>query len=397
MDKNGPLPMLHITVSGDVYLKSRSTQVGLINRFRANLERALATAGYEGQIKRIRTHRFVVTPDTEVLDQVRAAALTVFGVSSVDTATAVDYTTKEDLAEKVAALSMERVGTETFAARVKRRGTHDWDSVDLAKLIGSHLVSTGGRVDLDNPEVKVAVTVLDDSAFLVTDHAVGAGGLPLGTQDRVLCLISGGFDSVVAAWMLMSRGCPVDFVHFTLNCAQSDHALAVAREMWSTWGHGTDPTVHLVEFQPVKDALLEHVDARMRQVALKVMMAQAASQVATDAGIAALVTGDAMGQVSSQTLPHLVAVSEASSKPMFRPLLGLPKESIIDLARRVGTAELSARAQEVCDLSEGSRVATKARKSDIQASVRAIPEVVMADAILTRKTFQLRDWSPGQL
>jgi len=83
MDKNGPLPMLHITVSGDVYLKSRSTQVGLINRFRANLERALATAGYEGQIKRIRTHRFVVTPDTEVLDQVRAAALTVFGVSSV--------------------------------------------------------------------------------------------------------------------------------------------------------------------------------------------------------------------------------------------------------------------------------------------------------------------------
>ncbi len=389
--------MLHITVSGDVYLKSRSTQVGLINRFRSNLERALATAGYEGQIKRIGTHRFVVTPDTEVLDQVRAAALTVFGVSSVDTATAVDYTTKEDLAEKVAALSMERVGTETFAARVKRRGTHDWDSVDLAKLIGSHLVSTGGRVDLDNPEVKVAVTVLDDSAFLVTDHAVGAGGLPLGTQDRVLCLISGGFDSVVAAWMLMSRGCPVDFVHFTLNCAQSDHALAVAREMWSTWGHGTDPTVHLVEFQPVKDALLEHVDARMRQVALKVMMAQAASQVATDAGIAALVTGDAMGQVSSQTLPHLVAVSEASSKPMFRPLLGLPKESIIDLARRVGTAELSARAQEVCDLSEGSRVATKARKSDIQASVRAIPEVVMADAILTRKTFQLRDWSPGQL
>jgi thiamine biosynthesis protein ThiI len=397
MDTNDLRPILHITLSGDVYLKSRSTQIALINRVKANLTRALGAAGYKGPMRRLGTHRFAVTPDPAIVSQVRAAALTVFGISSVDTATAVEFTTKEELAERVAALSRERVGTATFAARVKRRGTHDWNSVDLARLIGSHLVASGGNVDLSNPAVKVAVTVLDDSAFLVTDHAVGAGGLPLGTQDRVLCLISGGFDSVVAAWMLMSRGCPVDFVHFTLNCAQSDHALAVAREMWTTWGHGTSPTVHLVEFQPVKDALFAHVDARMRQVALKVMMAQAASEIASDESISALVTGDALGQVSSQTLPHLVAVSESSSTPIFRPLLGLPKQSIIDLARRVGTAELSARAQEVCDLSGGSRVATKARKSDIEASVNAIPEIVMADAILTRKTFLLKDWTPGQL
>ena len=397
MDTNDLRPMLHITLSGDVYLKSRSTQVALINRVKANLTRALAAAGFTGPMRRLGTHRFAVTPDAEIFHEVTAAALTVFGINSVDTAVAVDFNTKEELAERVAALSEDRVGTGTFAARVKRRGTHDWKSGDLARLIGSHLVASGGNVDLTNPETKVAVTVLDDSAFLVTDHAVGAGGLPLGTQDRVLCLISGGFDSVVAAWMLMSRGCPVEYVHFTLNCAQSDHALAVAREMWTTWGHGTNPTVHLVKFQSVKDALITHVDARMRQVALKVMMAQAASEIASDARISALVTGDALGQVSSQTLPHLVAVSESSSTPIFRPLLGLPKESIIDLARRVGTAELSARAQEVCDLSGGSRVATKARKSDIDASVNAIPEMVMADAILTRKTFLLKDWSPGQL
>jgi thiamine biosynthesis protein ThiI len=314
----------------------------------------------------------------------------------VDTLVEVPFGNFEDLAEQVTILAHDSVGERTFAVRVKRRGTHPWNSVDLASAIGALIVEKGGKVNLSEPEVTVAVTVLDDQAFLVMDHSVGQGGLPIGSQDKVLCLISGGFDSVVAGWMLMSRGCPVDFVHFTLNCAQSDHALAVASEMWAEWGPGMDPTVHLVEFQPVKDALFEYVEPKMRQVALKVMMARAASAVAIDEGIPALVTGDALGQVSSQTLPHLVAVSEASVVPILRPLVGLPKQTIIDLARVVGTAELSARAQEVCDLSEGLPVATKASQESIDASVQRIPDAVMADALGTRKTFKLADWSPGQ-
>ncbi|MCZ7533184.1 MAG: THUMP domain-containing protein [Acidimicrobiia bacterium] len=392
----GTADVLHITLSGDVYLKSRQTQKGLIRKVRANLKNALAATGYREEPERIGTHRFVVRPNPDQIETIRSAARTVFGISSVDTVNAVPFRGIEDLARNIADRSRARVGTKTFAVRVKRRGVHDWNSMDLARLIGSNIVATGGRVDLSNPDVTVSVNVLDETAYLVVDHAVGAGGLPLGTQDRVLCLVSGGFDSVVAAWMLMSRGCPVDFVHFTLNCAQSDHALAVAREMWAKWGHGTDPTVHLVEFQPVKDALYVHVEPRLRQVTLKVMMARAASQIAEDSQITALVTGDAMGQVSSQTLPHLVAVSHASRTPILRPLVGLPKETIIDLARRVGTAELSARAQEVCDLSEGRPVATRAEQEVINASVDAIPDMLMADAITTQKAFKLRDWTPGQ-
>ncbi len=389
-------PAVHVTLSGDVYLKSRRTQKGLIRTFRRNLERAVRSAGYSGNIERVGTHRFALRPGEAGREVTIDAARTVFGVASVDTVIGLPYATLDQLVTTVSDLARDRVGDRTFAVRVKRRGTHDWTSMDLARAIGTNLVATGGRVDLTAPEVEVSVAVLDDDAYLVTDHQVGAGGLPLGTQDPVLCLISGGFDSVVAAWMLMSRGCPVEFVHFTLNCAQSDHALAVARELWARWGHGTDPTVHLVEFQPVKDALLDNVESRMRQVTLKIMMARAASTIAIEEGIAALVTGDAMGQVSSQTLPHLVAVSRESPTPILRPLLGLPKESIIDLARRVGTAELSARAQEVCDLSEGRPVATGATRSDIDASAAAVPDDVMADALTTRKSFKLRDWTPGQ-
>lgn len=388
---------LHVTLSGDVFLKSRRTQKRLIKRVRANLQAAVNAAGYEGATGRIGTHRFELSPSSDQLEAVSNAALTVFGISSVDTVVSIDYDTVDALARKVGQLSLESVSGRTFAARVKRRGTHDWNSVDLARLIGSALIEASAGVDLGNPDVEVRVTVLDDRAFLVTNHERASGGLPLGTQDGVLCLVSGGFDSVVAAWMLMSRGCPVDFIHFSLNCAQSDHALAVARELWTRWGHGTSPTVHLVEFQPVKDALFEHVDARMRQVTLKVMMARAASTVAEESGITALVTGDALGQVSSQTLPHLVAVSKSIDTPMLRPLVGLPKESIIDLARMVGTAELSARAQEVCDLSAGGPVATAASELSISNTVDRIPEEVLADVVATRKIFDLKDWSPGQM
>jgi len=387
---------LHITLSGDVYLKSRRTQKGLVRRLLTNLTAALAAAGYEGAITRLGSHRLSVTPKSGRTDAVRNAALSVFGVASVDAVVQIPFDDIEDLADQASALSHESVGERTFAVRVKRRGTHNWNSVDLASAIGALIVEQGGKVNLSDPEVTVALTVLDEKAFLVTEHRVGQGGLPIGSQDTVLCLISGGFDSVVAGWMLMSRGCPIDFVHFTLDCAQSDHALAVASEMWAQWGHGMKPTVHLVEFQPVKDALFEHVDPKMRQVALKVMMARAASAIAVDEEIAALVTGDALGQVSSQTLPHLVAVSDASSVPILRPLVGLPKQSIIDLARVVGTAELSARAKEVCDLSEGRPVATRASQGVIDESVDRIPDVVMADALATRKTFKLGDWSPGR-
>ena len=388
---------MHITLSGDVYLKSHRTQRRMIRQLVSNLEVALTRVQTGLQLKRIGSHRFELHVPADILADVQQAVLGVFGISAIEIMEELEFTTIDDLAESVRGCVSDSVAGNTFAARVKRRGSHDWSSVDLARRIGDALFDVSAGVDLTDPAVEVVVTVLDDRAFLVTDRQKGAGGLPLGTQETVLCLVSGGFDSVVAAWMLMSRGCPIDFVHFSLNCAQSDHALAVARELWRKWGHGTEPKVHLVEFQPVKDALLEHVDARMRQVALKVMMAEAASSIASAENITALVTGDALGQVSSQTLPHLVAVSNATSTPIFRPLLGLPKESIIDLARMVGTAELSARAQEVCDLSAGGPVATAASELSISNTVSRIPHHVLEDVVATRKTFDLRDWVPGQM
>ncbi len=388
--------MIHVTLSGDIFLKSRRTQPGMIRRVRSSMEQAIAEAGCDARFERLGSHRFALDPGpvaVEVVDRLTR----VFGVASVNEVIELEAGDVDHLAAEVTRYARDRVSGHTFGVRVKRRGNHDWGSYDLASKAGALLVAAGGTVYLDDPEESVDVTVLDDRAFLVVKRNPGPAGLPVGTQEPLLALISGGYDSVVAAWMMMSRGSSIEFVHFTLSCSQSDHALAVARLLWERWGYGTDPTVHVVEFQPVKDSLIANVDARMRQVALKVLMAQAASQIASEREILALVTGDALGQVSSQTLPHLVGVSAAADVPLLRPLLGLQKETIINYARKIGTAEISARAQEVCDLSHGRPVATGARPGQVSRSAQRIPDELMEDAVATRKVFQIKDWFPGAM
>lgn len=388
--------MIHITLSGDIFLKSRRTQPGMIRRVLANVRHAVAEAGCDAPLEKLGSYRFSIDAGDRSADVV-ARVIRVFGVASVSEMVELDGGNLDHLASEVARHTQGRVAGRTFGVRVKRGGDHPWRSYDLACRVGDLLVEAGGTVNLDDPDEPVEITVLDHRAFLVVERHRGPGGLPVGTQEPLLVLISGGYDSAVAAWMMMSRGSPVEFVHFALSCSQSDHALAVARSLWERWGYGMDPAVHVVEFQPVKEALLETVDARMRQVALKVLMARAASQIAKEQGVLALVSGDALGQVSSQTLPHLVGVSEAADVPVFRPLLGLPKETIIEFARRIGTAEISGRAQEVCDLSEGRPVETAARPHQVGRSARNIPDMLMDDAVATRKVFQIKDWFPGTM
>ncbi|RPI21230.1 MAG: tRNA 4-thiouridine(8) synthase ThiI, partial [Actinobacteria bacterium] len=340
-------------------------------------------------------HRLVIDEEGISPERIADVVSTVFGIGSIAEVMELPVPSLEDLAQSAAAAAAPTVGGKRFAVRPRRSGDHPWRSQDLAVRLGDLLRAAGGTVDLTDPQVTVQVTIEDDRAFLATDRLPGAGGLPIGSQGRVLTMLSGGFDSVVAAWMMMSRGAATDLVHFTLSCAQSDHALAVGHELWRRWGHGTEPMVHLVEFQPVKEALFDQVDPRMRQVTLKVLMARAAAAIAEAEGCEAIVTGDSLGQVSSQTLPHLAAVSRSVEIPMFRPLIGLPKETIIEYARTIGTADISARAREVCDLSEQGRVATAAGRAAIARAVGSVPEVLMADAVTTRKTFLLGDWVPG--
>jgi thiamine biosynthesis protein ThiI len=193
---------------------------------------------------------------------------------------------------------------------------------------------------------------------------------------------------------MMRRGSPVEYVHFKLECSASEHATLVAQTLWERWGEGTRSVLWMIDFQGVKEALLEHVDSSLRQVVLKQLMFACADRLAERLGIHAMVTGEAVGQVSSQTMSHLAAIDSAANRTVLRPLAGALKEEIIARAREIGTEAISARAVEVCDLSDGP-VAVSARWGRLRAAHASLPPGLVDEALASLEVIALKDWFPG--
>ncbi len=385
-------PILIVTLGSEIYVKSDRTRRRFWARLIRNLEDALARDHVPAEIDTLDRGRLVVT--SPELDAAAATIAETFGIHRVEYGVPIDWHDLDSLAAAAADAARHLIRGRTFAVRVKRTGEHPWGSNDANAAIGTLLLDASAGVDLDDPEVEVRVLVLDDRAWLLEREWEGPGGMPLGTQDRCLGLLSGGFDSPVAAWMLMRRGCPVDFLHVRLECAQSDHALAVGYELWRRWGAGTSPLAWVIDFTEIKAALEDRVPARLRQVVLKQLMFAAADDLAARRGIPALITGEAVGQVSSQTLHHLAEIDRMCARTVLRPLAGFEKNEIVNRAHEIGTGKLSARAHEVCDLS-GSRVAIAAQRPTLDRALAGLPDDLARRAVDERHVVAIADWMPG--
>lgn len=383
---------LIVTLGAEVYVKSDRTRKRFVRVLRDNLTASFATARLDCEIVELDRGRLMVHTD-----EPEAAAESVsrcFGIHRVELAHELTWHDLPSLTEAIAPIGRERVRDRTFAVRVRRSGDHDWGSPDAARAIGSALLDASAGVDLDDPQVEVEVIVVQKRAWVLDGTWQGPGGLPLDTQERCLSLLSGGFDSPVATWMVMRRGCPVEFLHVRLECAQSDHALAVAYELWRNWGAGTSPLAWIIDFTEAKQRLESDVPPRLRQVVLKQLMFAAADDLAERRGIPALVTGEAIGQVSSQTLRHMAEIDRSCSRTVLRPLAGAEKFEIVERAHAIGTGKLSARAHEVCDLS-GSGVAVAAQRATLDRAHEALPESLIRDAVGSRRVVALAHWMPG--
>lgn len=384
--------VLIVTLSGEVYTKSAGTR----RRFRRvvveNLQAALSRAGQPADVLRLDSGRLAIPSDDP--DRDADTARHVFGIQRVERATPVTWHGLADLADAVGASARATVAGRTFAVRVRRHGEHRFGSMDAERVIGARLLPYSSGVDLDHPEVTVTVLVVQDRAWVVDRAWDGPGGLPLGTQEPCLALLSGGFDSPVAAWLIMRRGSPVDFLHLQLRCAQTDHALAVASQLWRRWGTGTSPLAWVIDFAGVERAISTAVPPTYRQVVLKQLMLSAADRLAGQLDVPALVTGESVGQVSSQTLRHLHEIDAVCSRLVLRPLTGLDKHEIIDRARAIGTQELSARAVELCDLSGGQPVAVAARAPELLRA-RTLALQALDHGPLPRRVVALEHWLPG--
>ncbi len=258
----------------------------------------------------------------------------------------------------------------TFAVRARRRDKRfALRSVELARLIGDAVrVRLGLEVDLSSPDLELFVEVDSKELLVSADRLRGAGGLPVGSSGRALVLLSGGLDSPVAAYRMMKRGLRCDFVHFSGRPYTGPDSIYKAYALVGRLDrYQGDSRLYVVTFGPAQRRLATAGAGRLQVLSQRRLMVRVASALAGKLGSDALVTGDSLGQVASQTLPNLAVVEEAAELPLLRPLIDRDKAEIVDVAKTLGTYEISILPDEDCCQLFSSRLAvTRGNPDDLR-------------------------------
>ena len=261
------------------------------------------------------------------------------------------FETMHDIFEQTLAQIRENLEGKTFCVRVRRKGKHEFRSLDVERYVGGGLnqrIETAS-VKLTKPDVTVRIDIDNDKMLLVKARHEGLGGYPIGTQEDVLSLISGGFDSGVSSYMLIRRGSRVHYCFFNLGGAAHEIGVKqMAYHIWSRYSTSHKVRFVAINFENVVGEILEKVDNGQMGVVLKRMMVRAASKIAERFDIQAIVTGEALGQVSSQTLTNLRLIDKASDTLVLRPLITHDKEQIIAMAKEIGTDDIAKSMPEFC-------------------------------------------------
>ena len=259
---------------------------------------------------------------------------------------------------------------ESFRIETQRGDkTFPLNSPEINRQLGAAVKEkSGARVDLMNPQFTVTVEILPHDAFFGFNKIAGAGGLPVGTSGRVVSLISGGIDSPVATYRMMQRGCRVIFVHFHSAPYQDNTSQEKVRQLLAVLTrHQFLSRLYLVPFGEIQRQIVASVARPLRVVLYRRMMLRIAEAIARKEKAKALITGESLGQVASQTLDNIAVIQQAARLPILRPLVGMDKQEIIDQARRIGTFEISSIPdQDCCQLFVPKHPATKARFSEVE-------------------------------
>jgi len=266
--------------------------------------------------------------------------------------------------------SLDGAPFESFRIDTQRGDkTFSLTSPEINRVLGAAVKErSGARVDLENPEFTVFVEILPRDAFFGFDKLPGPGGLPVGASGRVVSLISGGIDSPVASYRMMQRGCRLIFVHFHSAPYQDKTSQEKVRELLKRLTrHQFNSRLFLIPFGEIQRQIVAAVSRPLRVVLYRRMMLRIAEAIARREKAQALVTGESLGQVASQTLENMAVIQQAATLPILRPLVGMDKQEIIDQARRIGTFEISSIPdQDCCQLFVPKHPATKAHLADVE-------------------------------
>ena len=335
----------------EISIKSKPVRNRLIRQVRQNLvnvckHHGISVNAYAQWDKVVAIFDETITKDRAITELSRIP-----GLHSFMEVNEYPFTTLDSLYDEIKDVVGPSIENKTFAVRVKRKGQHEFNSQMAERVIGGKFKASfpNKGVCLDNPEVLIHIEIENQTAYLSGEKHLGIGGYPVGSQGEVFSLISGGFDSGVSTYDVLHRGCRVNYLFF--NMGGTAHEIGVKQESYFLWDRfASSHRVRFVTipFEPIVGQILERTHHGVRGVILKRMMMRVGSLVAKKFDAEALVTGESLGQVSSQTLRNLTHIDNVCDVLLLRPLVTADKQDIIDKSREIGTIGFAESMPEYC-------------------------------------------------
>lgn len=377
----------------EITIKSPPVRKRLTRQVRDNLRKLLQRLDSGITVTRDWEKITVVVPEEleniqeSIQDQVEKVLADTPGVAKFSRVNCFALSNLDELADKVVERWAKALEGKTFCVRVRRKGNHDFNSMDVEKLLGSRLflASDSAGVSLKTPDITVGVEIDNDEVRLVESSCSGLGGFPIGSQDSVLSMISGGFDSTVASYLCMKRGLHTHYCFFNLGGRAHELGVKeVAHYLWQKYGASHRVKFVTVPFEGVVSEILTKVDNAYMGVILKRMMYRAATAVAESLGVNGLVTGESVAQVASQTLVNLRVIDSVTDMLTLRPLSVMDKEEIINISRAIGTEAFAASMPEYCGVIS-VRPTTRAKLERVEKEESFFDMAVLESAVVNRK------------
>ncbi|EGQ7929750.1 tRNA 4-thiouridine(8) synthase ThiI [Vibrio vulnificus] len=377
----------------EIFVKSESVRKRFTKILESNIRIIIQNRTESVAVFNRRDHIEVSANSHQYYQQVLEILTTTPGIQQVLEVKQSGFKDLHDIYEQVLDLSRERIENKTFVVRAKRRGKHDFTSIELERYVGGGLNQSveSASVKLHNPDITIKIEVVDDKLNQILAHHKGLGGFPLGTQEDLLSLISGGFDSGVSSYLHIKRGSKVHYCFFNLGGPAHEIGVKqVAHFLWNKYGSSAKVRFISVDFEPVVAEILEKVEDGQMGVVLKRMFMRAAGMVAEKFDIQALVTGEALGQVSSQTLTNLRHIDVVTDRLILRPLINWDKDEIIKVARDIGTEDFAKTMPEYCGVIS-RKPTVKAVKEKLEAEEANFNFDILEQVVRNARQMDIRD------
>lgn len=379
----------------EIMMKSKSVRMRFTKMLETNIRNVLKKVDENVKVQRQWDKIMVLVPDDkQQLVEAFAERLTCIpGITHSLQVNEYTFDSVDDIYQQVLPVFKEQLAGKTFCVRVKRTGKHDFNSIEVERYVGGglnqHTDALG--VKLKNPNMVVNLEIDNDKLYMVEKRIEGLGGFPMATQEDVLSLISGGFDSGVSSFQFIKKGARTHYCFFNLGGSQHEIGVKqVAYHLWKTYGESHKVKFVSVPFEPVVAEILERIDNGQMGVVLKRVMMRTAARIAEKMGIQALVTGESLGQVSSQTLTNLNVIDRCTDLLILRPLITMDKQDIINESRKIGTEDFAKSMPEYCGVIS-QRPTVKAVLAKIEAEEQKFSEDLIDRIIADSKVIDIRE------